>query len=195
MKGDKNHTGDDHVKAAEDAHKEKEKNEQKSSAKHREALEHIPYEEMEAKLNEAETKANDNWDKFLRSQAELENVRRRFDRDITSAHKYGNEKLILELLPIIDGIERGLALAWQQDEAKKIHEGMAMTLNMLLKALEKFGVKQIDPMDKQFDPTWHQAISTKEDPNAKPNTILEVLQKGYILNDRLLRPALVVVAK
>jgi molecular chaperone GrpE len=171
------------------------KSETKDKTKPMEAIEHPSYEALEAKLNEAEAKANENWDKLLRTQAELENARRRFEKDIGNAHKYGNEKFVMELLPVIEGLERGLAIPTPNNEAKNIHAGLEMTLNMLLKALEKFGVKQINPLGEVFNPALHQAIATKEDSSVKPNTIVEVMQKGFLLNDRLLRAAMVIVAK
>lgn len=152
-------------------------------------------EELEQKLNEAEAKANQSWDQVLRVQAEVENIRRRTEREISNAHKYGLEKIIMELLPIIDGIEHGLAIPVPNEAAKAVHEGMEMTLNMMIKMLEKFGVKQINPKGENFNPEQHQAIQTKSDPNAQANSVIEVLQKGYALQDRLLRPALVIVAQ
>lgn len=162
-----------------------------------EALEHPSYEALEAKLNESEEKANQYWNQFLRAQADLENVRRRAERDVSSAHKYGMEKLISELLLVVDGLERGLELTGNVTEggAKTVRDGMEMTHTMLLKTLEKFGVKQLNPLGEAFNPEWHQAVSMIEDAKAKPNTVLQVLQRGYLLHDRLLRPAIVVVAK
>ena len=159
------------------------------------AIEHPAYEELLAKLNEAEEKANRSTDQALRTQAELENIRRRAEKDVSNAHKYGLEKLINEILPVIDGIERGLAIPAPNAEAKNIHAGMEMTLGMLLKALEKYGVKQINPVGEVFNPEQHQALSMVEKAGAAPNTVIEVMQQGYLLNDRLLRPAMVIVAK
>lgn len=173
---------------------------QAKTEKEEKKLTHLSYEELEAKLNETENKMNQYYDQLLRMQAEMDNVRRRAERDIANAHKYGSEKIIEELLAVADSLELGLSRLSddqfdQQSTLKSMREGMTMTLTMLLKALEKFGVKQINPVGEAFNPAWHQAISTKEDPKTKHNTVLEVLQKGYLLQDRLLRPALVVVAK
>lgn len=163
-------------------------------------LTHLSYEEMEEKLNEAEAKANQYYDQALRTQAELENIRRRTERDVAGAHKYGQEKLVKELLAVIDALERADAgitkdQLQQNPLVKSMHEGILMTQGLLLKTLEKFGVKQLNPVGEAFNPEWHQALSAKEDPSAKPNTVVEVLQKGYLLQDRLLRPALVMVTK
>lgn len=161
------------------------------------ALEHPSYEALEEKLTEAEAKANQFWNQFLRTQADLENMRRRTERDISSAHKYGSEKLIAELLLVIDSLERGLELTAEASDAgvKTVRDGMEMTLSMLLKTLEKHGAKQLNPLGEPFNPEWHQAVSMADDPKAEPNTVLQVLQRGYLLHDRLLRPAIVVVAK
>lgn len=160
-----------------------------------EAITEVSREELEAKLNAAEAKATQYWDQLLRAQAETENIRRRTERDIANAHKYSLEKFALELLPVLDGIERGLAIPVEHPAAKSMHEGMEMTLNVLLKALEKFGIKQLNPQGESFNPTQQQAIATKADAACPPDTVVEVLQKGYLLQDRLLRPALVVVSK
>ncbi len=158
-------------------------------------LEHLSYEELETKLNETEAKMNAYWDQVLRGQAELENIRRRAERDVSSAHKYALEKFATELLPVSDSLERGIEGA-DAPQAKSLREGMEMTLSLLIKAMDKFGIKAVNPeAGENFNPAVHQAMSAMPDPNAKPNTILRVLQKGYSLHDRLLRPALVIVAK
>ena len=156
-------------------------------------LEHPSYIELQNKLFEAEEKATQNWDKLLRLQAENENTLRRVERDISNAHKYGLEKLILELLPVIDSLERSLTLATTQDDP--VLEGVEMTLKMLYTALAKFGIEQVSPEKEAFNPELHQAVSMQVDPSVKPNTVISVLQKGYLLNNRLIRPALVVVSK
>lgn len=152
--------------------------------------------EVEAKLNEANAQIDAYKNQALRALADLENVRKRSEKDIANAHKYGLERLIPELLPVIDSLERGLDIDISGNEfAQRIHEGLAMTLNLFLDILAKFAVKPINPLGEPFNPDLHQAISMQEDAEAQPNTVLQVLQKGYLLNDRLLRPALVVVAK
>jgi molecular chaperone GrpE len=161
-----------------------------------ELLGHPAYEELMQKLNEAEEKANQNWERVLRLQAEAENASRRAERDVTNAHKYALEKFANELLPIIDTLE--LCIANTQDDhesTKAVVEGVKLTLKMFYAAIEKFGMKQVNPVAEPYDPEHQQAISMQFDPAAKPGTVLSVLQKGYTLNGRLLRPALVVVAK
>lgn len=166
-------------------------------------LEHPNYKQLEEKLTAAEVKANDYWNAMLRAKAELENVARRSERDIANAHKYALEKFTNELLAVIDSLEQGLISC--KEAINKTQEsntllismcnGMELTLNMFLGTCKKFGIEQINPLGNEFNPELHQAISTIEDQNAKSHTVLQVLQKGYLLNGRLIRPALVVVSK
>lgn len=157
-----------------------------------ELLTHPSYLELQRKLNETEQLYNEANDKMLRIQAEAENMRRRSEQSIEKAHKYALEKFIPELLPVIDSLERSLQIPGC-DEA--MIDGINMTLKLFNTALEKNGVSQIDPLSQPFNPEFHQAVSTVADNNVRPNTVVNVLQKGYLLNNRLIRPALVVVAK
>ena len=154
-------------------------------------------EELQLLLEDARNKADDHWNRVLRLQAELENQRKRSQRELENAHKYALEKFVQELLPVKDSLEMGLAAVGEGngEAAAKMREGMELTLKMLQAALEKFGVKEIDPLGLPFDPELHQAMSTVEGGDAEPNTVVTVMQKGYLLNDRLIRPAMVVVAK
>jgi molecular chaperone GrpE len=156
-------------------------------------LDHPSYIELQNKLTEAEEKANQYWDRMLRMQAETENIQRRVERDVANAHKYGLEKFILELLPVIDSLERALTLT--TDKSDPVLQGVEMTLKMFYGVLEKFSVQQVNPEQQAFNPEQHQAVSTQVDPSVKSGTVLSVLQKGYLLNNRLIRPALVVVSK
>lgn len=161
-----------------------------------EMLAHLSYEELMQKLDEAEQKANQYWERILRMQAEVENTLRRTERDVANAHKYALEKFVVELLPIIDSLE--LCIASISDEmraAGSLIEGVDLTLKMFYSAIEKFGIKQVNPVGKVFNPEHHQAISMEADSKATPGTVISVLQKGYLLNNRLIRPALVIVAK
>jgi molecular chaperone GrpE len=132
----------------------------------------------------------------LRDHAELENVRKRAHKDVQNAHKYGAERLLTELIPVIDSLENGIAIAVGDNAfAQQIHTGVEMTLKLLMDTLEKHHIQAIHPLGEAFDPTLHQAISMREEAGMQTNTVLEVLQKGYQLHDRLIRPALVIVAK
>jgi len=151
---------------------------------------------VEAKLSEAEAKAEENLDKAIRAQAELENIRRRAERDLENAHKYALEKFFQELLPVKDSLEMGLSAAKEESaDVTKLLEGTELTLKMLEDVMIKFGICDIHPLDELFNPELHQAMSMLEAPDKAPNTVVAVMQKGYTLNDRLIRPAMVVVSK
>lgn len=161
-----------------------------------EMLNHASYEELQKQLTEVEDKATQYWERMLRMQAESENTQRRVERDIANAHKFALEKFALELLPVVDSLERAIA-AHSDDESGtgSLLDGVSLTLKMLTAAMEKFGIEQINPQGQPFNPEAHQAVSTQADSAVKPGAVLSVLQKGYLLNKRLIRPALVVVAK
>ena len=147
-------------------------------------------------LEDARAKVDEHWNLYLRTQAELENLRRRAERDVQNAHKFGLEKFINELLPVIDSMEMGMAAANAEDEnVKPLLEGMKLTLKMFQSVLEKMGVTPVNPENEAFNPDFHQAMSMQETADVEPNTVLAVMQKGYVLNDRLVRPAMVVVSK
>lgn len=154
-------------------------------------------EKLAQLLEEAHAKAEENWEKVVRVQAELENSQRRAQRDIENAHKYALEKFAQELLPVKDSLEMGLAAAEGSDHevADKLREGTELTLKMLGSAMEKFGIKEVNPEGEAFNPEWHQAMTMQESAEHEPNTVMAVMQKGYLLNERLLRPAMVVVSK
>jgi molecular chaperone GrpE len=158
-------------------------------------LEQLSVADLEAKLTASENKANENWNLALLARADLENFRRRADKDIANAHKYGLEKLVKDLLPVVDGLELSLNSLNNNTIPENFSAGIKITFDMLLKTLNKFGVEQIDPLGKEFNPELHQAMSTKEDTSVKDNIVVDVMQKGYILSGRLLRPALVIVTK
>lgn len=187
-------TAKDHKKGSTASFKDKLQTEEGlAAAKEAELLEHPSYIELQTKLTEAEEKANQYYERALRVQAESENAQRRAQRDVENAHKYGLEKFALELLPVVDNLERSLMLPEEQQHS--VLEGVNLTLQMFKSALEKFGVEQVNPMGEAFNPEFHQAVSAQVDTDVPPNTVLNVLQKGYLLNNRLIRPALVVVSK
>ncbi|MEO0366122.1 MAG: nucleotide exchange factor GrpE [Pseudomonadota bacterium] len=142
---------------------------------------------------ELQAKADENWEKYVRAVAELDNVRKRAQRDVEQAHKFGTERLLNELLAVADSLEGALA-AGEQASAESLLEGSAATLKILLNTLEKFGVQQIDPAGAPFDPQEHEAMTMVPSPDAEPNSVIDVVQKGYSLNGRLVRAARVVVA-
>jgi molecular chaperone GrpE len=157
------------------------------------ALDHPSYSALEEKLTLAEQQAHENWEKSVRALAELDNVRRRMEREVANAHKYGVEKLISSLLPVVDSLEQALQLAEKSNDSA-MYEGLELTMKLFLDALHKFDVEQIDPMGQLFDPQQHEAMSMQPAPDAAPNTVIMVFQKGYKLSDRVIRPARVVVS-
>ena len=153
-------------------------------------------EPVERQLEKAQETIKDYWDQMMRLRAEIENNRKRAERDLESAHKYALKNFIEELLPIIDSMEMGQAAASADNATlESIREGSQLTMNMLVQVLEKNGLEQIDPVGDKFDPEKHQAISMTEAEGVESNTVIEVMQKGFALNERLVRPAMVVVSK
>ncbi|MEO8747344.1 MAG: nucleotide exchange factor GrpE [Rhodanobacter sp.] len=150
-------------------------------------------EALRRELAEAQAKVAEFRDTMLRERAELENQRRRQQRDMEQARRYANEKLLNDLLPIYDGLERGLAI--ETADVAGVREGIGLTLKELLRIAGNNGLVQLDPLGEPLDPQLHHAVSVVDAPGSKPDTVVTVLQKGYVLNERLLRPALVVVAK
>ena len=144
-------------------------------------------------VNEYETKIGEMRDLLLRERAEIENQRKRLARDVEQARKFANERLLSDLLPVCDNLERGLAA--DTADAGALREGMDLTLKALLKVAAANGLKAVEPLGQPFNPELHQAMSMVEAPGSAANTVVSVLQKGYVLNDRLLRPALVAIAK
>ncbi|GGO78516.1 hypothetical protein GCM10011348_10610 [Marinobacterium nitratireducens] len=150
---------------------------------------------LAADLEKASAEAEALRDQMLRIQAEAQNVRRRAEQDVEKAHKFGVEKFANEMLPIVDSLERAIEACGDDEANKAIREGVEMTLGMLLSGLGKFNVEPVDPQGETFDPALHQAMSMVQVPDAAPNTVVTVVQKGYTLSGRLLRPAMVMVAK
>ncbi|HLF67492.1 MAG TPA: nucleotide exchange factor GrpE [Gammaproteobacteria bacterium] len=156
---------------------------------------HLPVESreaLEAALNKAEQKMQENWELALRARAELENVQRRAQREIEQAQKHALEKFIRELIPIVDSLQQGLDNAPSGDPMR---EGIVLTLKMFTDLFNKFSITLIDPKGEPFDPTYHEAIAMQEDATVAAGSVLIVMQKGYQLHGRLIRPARVVVAK
>jgi molecular chaperone GrpE len=152
-------------------------------------------EQLEKKVAEAETKATQNWDKALRAVAELENVKRRAERDVESAHKYALEKFSNALLPVIDSLEKALEVKVDAPEIQSMRQGIEMTLKMFTDTVAKFGLEMVNPMGQEYDPHVHEAMTLVDNAEVQPNTVIAVYQKGWKLNGRLVRPARVVVSK
>jgi len=153
-------------------------------------------EELIDRLDAAEKKATDNWDQLLRTKAEMDNIRRRTQKDLENAHKFALEKFITELLAVKDSLELGVNAAQQENvTVESLKEGSEMTLSMLAGVFEKFNVVEVNPEGEKFNPEHHQAMSMQPNPDLEPNTVMAVMQKGYLLNERLVRPAMVMVSK
>lgn len=153
-------------------------------------------QDLVVELAKTQVTIKDYWDQIVRLNAEIENNRKRAQRDIENAHKYAVKGFVESLLPVTDSMELGLnASSAENASLESIREGMSMTLNMFIQTLEKNGIVQIDPVGEKFNPEHHQAMTMQEDAEAEPNTVLSVMQKGYLLNGRLIRPAMVVVSK
>jgi len=153
-------------------------------------------EELTMMLEDARAKADEHWDQLVRSKAEVDNLRKRHERDLANAHKYALEGFVQELLPVKDSMELGLSAALDDNaDVAKLREGTELMVKMMTSALEKFNVLEIDPDGEPFDPKLHQAMSIQERDDVAPNTVVTVVQKGYTLNGRLVRPAMVMVSK
>ena len=160
-------------------------------------VQELTLEQALERLEDAEEAAGKAKGDLLRVQAEMQNLRRRTEQDIEKAHKYGQEKFSIELLSVMDNLERALdAASQQEDEAvKAIYEGVDLTLKSFTDCFSKFEIESVDPLGEPFDPQLHQAMSMQEAPDAEPNTVISVMQKGYTLHGRVIRPAMVMVAK
>lgn len=153
---------------------------------------------LQAALETARAQAAENLDKFLRAKAETENVRRRAEIDVSAAHKYAVERFAAEIVAVRDSLELARTVDLRQENAtalQKMHEGLDLTLRLLDSVFQKFGITLIDPRGEKFDPTRHQAISMVDSEQVAPDHVVNVVQKGYLLHERLLRPAMVVVAR
>jgi len=151
-------------------------------------------ERLGADLEAARAKAQENWDNYLRAVAETDNLRKRAARDVESASRYAIERFASELLEVRDSLELGVAAGSTADPARLL-EGMEATLRLLNKAFEKSGIVVIDPLGEPFNPEYHEAMVTQPTADQEAGTVLAVVQKGYSLNGRLLRPARVVIAR
>ena len=150
-------------------------------------------EQAEVTLEDLQAKADENWDRYVRAVAETDNVRKRAAKDVERAHKYALEAFAKEMLGVRDSFEMGIDAAESADAASLV-EGNQATLKLLTTTLERFGISEVDPIGEPFDPELHEAISMQPSDTAEPGSVLVVAQKGYALNGRLLRPAMVVVA-
>jgi molecular chaperone GrpE len=156
----------------------------------------LSIDELTQKLAQAERSAQENWDKMVRTQAEMENLKRRIQKDLESAHKFALERFAKEIVNVVDSLELGIqASVGTNPEVVKLREGSELTLKQFEATLARFNIVAVDAIGQPFNPELHQAVSTMPSDDVEPNTVLTVFQKGYCLNERLLRPAMVVVSK
>lgn len=157
----------------------------------------LSQDELHLMLEDTRTKADEHWNQVLRLQAEMENAARRSRRDIENAHKFALDKFAQGLLPVKDSLELGLSAVSNEDAEAvvKLREGTELTLKIFSDLLDRFGIKEINPEGESFNPELHQAMSIQESSEVAPNSVIAVMQKGYTLNDRLVRPAMVMVSK
>lgn len=146
-----------------------------------------------SELEQAQAKAKENWDRYLRTAAELENVRKRAARDVENAHRFALERFSKQLLAVRDSLEMGLAAA-DSASVESLLQGSEATLKILGTTMQQFGIEEVDPAGEPFDPEFHEAISMQPSDDVEPGSVATVVQKGYSLNGRLLRPAMVIVA-
>jgi len=158
-------------------------------------LEKMTKTQLIDKVKETQETVDKNFDLYVRSQAEIENLKRRFQKDKEELFKFSNESLIKQLLPVIDNLQQAVAHSENENSLEALREGVELTLKGLIDTLEKAGLTTVKAINEPFDPNFHEAISEQEDNSVKPGTVLQELQKGYLLNDRLIRPAIVIVSK
>ena len=158
-------------------------------------LSDMTQEQLIEKVSEVQALADSNMDNYLRSQAEMENMKKRYQKDKQDLVKFGNETLTKQLLPVADNLEMALDHSKDENSIEALREGVDLTLKGLLNVLEKAGVELVEAVGATFDPNFHEAVSEQEDDRAEPGTVLKELQKGYLLNKRLIRPAMVIVNK
>ncbi|MFI3156047.1 MAG: nucleotide exchange factor GrpE [Methylococcaceae bacterium] len=175
----------------------KTENETVSEQPHTELVEHeLTIEELQQALVQTEQKAQESWDKAVRVQAEMENLKRRTQKDLEDAHKFALTGFAKELLPVLDSLVLGMqAATGESEEVKKFREGSELTIKQFESVFAKFKIEAIDPIGQPFNAELHQAMAMQAVEGAEPNTVVNVFQKGYMLNGRLLRPAMVLVAK
>jgi molecular chaperone GrpE len=157
------------------------------------ALEKLTKEELLKEAREFQREADKNYDLYLRSQAEMENMKKRSRKEKEDYLKFANESLIKEMLPVLDNLGQALSHSDNQNNVHALKEGLRLTLKGLKDTLSKSGLEEVKSLGEAFDPCFHEAVSEMDDPKAKPGTVLTELQKGYTLNTRLIRPAMVVV--
>jgi molecular chaperone GrpE len=182
-------------KKAEDLKQQGKESQEAGREKKVKKIEEMTKHELLEKLKAAEKKTQENYDLYARTYAEMENIKKRGRKEIQELAKFANESLIKEILPTVDSLEKAISHAQNDDNPSEVVKGLEMTLDGLIKTLEKSGLKEIEAVGKPFDPNFHEAISQQIDDKIPPGHIIMELQKGYLLNERLIRPSMVVVSQ
>lgn len=151
--------------------------------------------DLKQQLEDAQAKVAEYWDQIVRAKAEMENIKRRATRDVENARKFSTEKFANDLIPVMDSMEQGIESIKESTEISAVKEGMEMTTDMLIKSLEKQGMTQVNPVGEKFDPQFHEAMTMVPSEDFPADHVIDVFQKGYELNGRLIRPARVVVSQ
>jgi len=171
-------------------------NSKESGEKERQkSIEEMSKKELIDKLKDTQEKSQENYDLYMRTYAEMENVKRRGAKEREELAKFANESLIKELLPVIDSLEKALSHVEDESNPSGLAEGIKLTLNALMATLEKAGLERVEAVGKAFDPNFHEAISQQEDGTVPPKHVIMEMQKGYLLNGRLIRPSMVVISQ
>jgi molecular chaperone GrpE len=190
MKGERTETASEELE--ENPRKEEESQDQEE--------EEIPLTKMTKaqlveKVEKVQEASDKNLDLYVRSQAEIDNLKKRYQKERQDLAKFANESLIKQLLPVVDNLEKAITHSQDEDSIEAIREGVDLTLKGLMDILQKSGVETVEAIGEQFDPNFHEAVSEMADDGMKPGTVIKDLQKGYILNQRLIRPSMVIVSK
>lgn len=183
---------DDSISLDEAIENETQAEEQSSEENVADTNEEVTIESLQAELETAQAKANENWDTVLRMKADADNQRKRSDKQVQDAHKFAVQKFVSEILPVADSLEMGLTA---EGDIEKIREGMKLTMDVFKSSMAKFSVEAVEPLGDKFDPELHQAMAMQPSEEYEEGHVSAVMQKGYTLNGRLVRPAMVMVVK
>jgi molecular chaperone GrpE len=186
---------DEEQRKAEDLKDQDTKSTKKGREKKVQRVEEMNKQELLNRLKDTEEKSQENYDLYMRTYAEMENIKKRGIKEREELTKYANESFIKEILPVIDNLQKAISHAQNDRNSSGLLEGIQLTLDGLMKTLEKAGVKEIEAEGKPFDPSFHEAISQQIDDRVAPGHVIMELQKGYLLNGRLIRPSMVVISQ
>lgn len=188
------------IKIDDDTQGETEENPKQGDESPNSEKKEIPVEKMTKaqlldKIEQVQESVEENYDLYVRSQAEMDNMKKRFQKEKQDLIKFSNESLVKQLLPVMDNLEKAISHSRSEDSTDSLAEGVELTLKGLKNTLEKSGLEEVKAVGEPFDPNCHEAISEREDDSVESKTVLQELQKGYYLNKRLIRPAMVIVSK